>query len=362
MPATQAPNDQNGREKDLAMKMISAFVCIALGLSIEADAQNGPTPKLSMDTDRDVLHRLQELNYSVVKRPLFRSTVPLKNYGSSEYKLSLIQAYALEISDQSIIVNLSPTDRGANNLILDGQEAELKNYPWQAALLNRSGILFCGASYIGSGWLLTAAHCFKDEATNHPVEGKDIVVLYGTDDLTSGGKRVHPIGDPVMHQHWNPKTYENDIALIRISPLAGITPAQLADATIDAQHGHPVNDLIVSGWGRTTETGQISHRLLYVSVPLTDLQTCDETYRRTLRYPVSASQICAGSNGRDSCQGDSGGPLTWRDPLSTVPGILLGLASFGFGCGRPGYPGVYTRVIQHEAWIKTVTSQYSMKR
>jgi trypsin len=39
----------------------------------------------------------------------------------------------------------------------------------------------------------------------------------------------------------------------------------------------------------------------------------------------------------DSCNSDSGGPLIVGDKLA-------GIISWGKGCGRPGYPGVYTRV------------------
>jgi trypsin len=47
-------------------------------------------------------------------------------------------------------------------------------------------------------------------------------------------------------------------------------------------------------------------------------------------------------------KGDSGGPLT-KD------GQLVGIVSWGLGCGEVGYPGVYTNVASVREWIRDQT-------
>lgn len=64
-------------------------------------------------------------------------------------------------------------------------------------------------------------------------------------------------------------------------------------------------------------------------------KTCSDAYEQF--GGVTDRMICAGDPGKDSCQGDSGGPLV-------SGGKQVGIVSWGLGCARSGYPGVYTRV------------------
>ena len=77
-------------------------------------------------------------------------------------------------------------------------------------------------------------------------------------------------------------------------------------------------------------------------------EECGQAYANS--NPIADSMICAGlpEGGKDSCQGDSGGPFTCGEgeELSVV-----GIVSWGLGCGRNGYPGVYTETSYFVDWV-----------
>ena len=55
----------------------------------------------------------------------------------------------------------------------------------------------------------------------------------------------------------------------------------------------------------------------------------------------------------DTCYGDSGSSLTLKD--RTAKSYAVGKTSTGNGCGKEGYPGVYTKISSCQKWIKNNT-------
>ncbi|CAD6994740.1 unnamed protein product, partial [Ceratitis capitata] len=104
----------------------------------------------------------------------------------------------------------------------------------------------------------------------------------------------------------------------------------------------------VVGWGRTSEGGDLPSIVNQVKVPIMSITECRSQKYKSSR--ITSSMLCAGRPKMDSCQGDSGGPLLLSNGVKY---FIVGVVSWGVGCGRDGYPGVYTRVSKFIPWIKS---------
>ena len=100
--------------------------------------------------------------------------------------------------------------------IVNGFAAERNEYCWQGALMNSTGMIG-SATLIHREWVVTAAHKISERFID-----SFIVVLgeYDFENADSDTKVFYatPL-QVVLHPGFNPKTYENDIALIRIPPV-----------------------------------------------------------------------------------------------------------------------------------------------
>ena len=54
-----------------------------------------------------------------------------------------------------------------------------------------------------------------------------------------------------------------------------------------------------------------------------------------------------------ACEGDSGGPLVVQNTEYGDRYVLVGIVSWGKGCGKANRLGVYTNVLGHLIWVKS---------
>ncbi|KAF0695298.1 Aste57867_13879 [Aphanomyces stellatus] len=222
-----------------------------------------------------------------------------------------------------------PTDSGK---IVGGQEADSGKHRYLTGLKVSPGAeSFCGASLIAPKLLLTAAHCIKRGSTVYASIGShDNIPL-----ATAKGVEMLQVTRQIAHPNYTGKTSAGyDVAIYELATNSTIKPVSISWTPLSTN-----TLLAVRGWGRTDERATLSPVVLEVGVRVWDAANCSAALNRT---QLEASMVCAGGvQGQDACQGDSGGPLTLEKGGKED---LVGVVSFGVGCGRKDMPGVYARL------------------
>uniref|UniRef100_A0A182QR03 Peptidase S1 domain-containing protein n=1 Tax=Anopheles farauti TaxID=69004 RepID=A0A182QR03_9DIPT len=240
------------------------------------------------------------------------------------------------------------------NLIVGGVAARHGEFPHMVRLSmpNDYGELVpqCGATLISDQWVMTAAHC---------IASTTIVARLG--ELKEGDDTF---GDPIevqvvqiqKHPNYKARTVYNDIALLKLaSPVSfssRIRPACLyTSSTVDRTKS------VAIGFGATQAFGTASQELLKVSLNIFTTEACAKFFLRSRRVPqgLQSTHLCAGflNGGRDTCTGDSGGPLQIYSNDDACSPQVIGITSFGIGCGS-STPGIYTRVSEYVDWIESI--------
>ncbi|MEV3929798.1 MULTISPECIES: trypsin-like serine protease [unclassified Streptomyces] len=246
----------------------------------------------------------------------------------------------------------------ADSIIVGGKPVAVADSPWVVALSSRDrfgGIRagqFCGGVAIAPTKVLTAAHCLREDVLGAAVpEIRDLRIIAGRDELSGPGGQEIPVRSTWVNPGYDPHTNAADLAVLTLAralPKGSVIP--MAGAADEAYE--PGTAAKVYGWGDTTGYGAYASGLRAASVRVLPDNDCRRAYPGGTQGAYDASSmLCAGESagGRDACQGDSGGPLVAR-------GRLVGLVSWGSGCGSPGSPGVYTRVSAAIGWMAAAGS------
>lgn len=285
---------------------------------------------------QQLLKQEEEVNLKLFKEPKVQ-----------EYKLTEFE-----------LKKLPPCEKSDNARIVGGQDAKIHSWPWQFYLSIcgdwwGTGVEcnVCGASLIASQWSITAAHCIPNNLK------KGIVYAGGHILKDMSQADSYMIESMFRHPKWStPDRFDNDIGLvstkINMVMRGSVLPVCLPHATTCFREA---TQCITTGWGLTSENGDFPDKLQEVAVEVFKKDDCKVLNGYQL---VKDTAICAGYNDgrKDACSGDSGGPLVCRlDAPYTGAWVLYGIVSWGYGCARPGNPGVYTSVREYTEWIQEIT-------
>ncbi|GHI02181.1 serine protease [Streptomyces cellostaticus] len=234
----------------------------------------------------------------------------------------------------------------ADSVVVGGFPIDVSAAPWTVALSSRARFggtragQFCGGVAVTRTTVLTAAHCLAEEVLGAPPnQMPDLKVITGRTDLLGTEGAEIAVQDARVNPRYDAAANSGDFAVLTLAePLPQSAVVAMAPAGDPAYRAG--TEALVSGWGDTTGGGAYARGLHGARVHVLGDDLCARAYPGGPEGTFRAdSMLCAGetAGGPDACQGDSGGPLV-------ASGRLIGLVSWGSGCGRPGSPGVYTRV------------------
>ncbi|MEV8533052.1 serine protease [Streptomyces sp. NPDC051211] len=235
-------------------------------------------------------------------------------------------------------VSLQPGTASAGTApVVGGTRAAQGEFPFMVRLS-----MGCGGALYTQQIVLTAAHCVGASGNN-----TSITATAGVVDLNSASAIKVKSTKVLRAPGYNGSG--KDWALIKLAQPINLPTLKIAETT---QYNN--GNFTVAGWGATREGGGQQRYLMKATVPFVSDADCQAAYSGDI---IPGEEICAGlldQGGVDTCQGDSGGPMFRRDAAGAW--VQVGITSWGIGCARPDYPGVYTEVSTFATAIKNAAA------
>jgi len=223
--------------------------------------------------------------------------------------------------------------------VVGGNLAPAGRFPWMVRLS-----MGCGGALTAPRVVLTAGHCVNGSGPD-----KSIHIIAGVTDLKSGSALTARSVQVIRAPGFSDETRGNDWAVIQLDHALDL-PTLALTRSAAGDRGR----FTIMGWGQVSEAAVRQQTMLrYATVPMVPDGICAADYAKAEVHIVADQQICAGGQGVDTCQGDSGGPMVRAS--SSGEWLQVGIVSWGLGCARRGYPGVYSQVSAFRTAIRAAT-------
>ena len=183
----------------------------------------------------------------------------------------------------------------------------------------------CSATLVAPQWLLTAAHCVQNNDDPGPdVFATDIfTIVIGSVDLLDDfdgspnpGVEFHESAGYIIHGEYDPGTFDNDVALVRLAEPSAVTPRQIATDTALINPASDASSLParVVGYGGTCALPCASFSTDGLLREGSTVIRTEDYARNTIGADIpdiddSTTITVSTTSEAGLCAGDSGGPL-----------------------------------------------------
>jgi len=253
-----------------------------------------------------------------------------------------------------ITLLLFPIMALSNTRIIDGSIVSNSNDNWSSLVSLQSNTThICGGTLISPKWILSATHCVTNQY-NQITPISHLSIVNGSYKLFSADMKRYKISKLIVYPYYNSTTNDGDILLIELEESINLSSFPSIKKGLDLYNGR---ESITAGWGSINANSKTpSSMLREVKVPIVDRDRCNGYF--AYNGEVTANMICAGymGGGGDSCSGDSGGGLI---SYESDRAYLIGITSWGRGCGEVYHPTIYTNINSYYDWIISYTGELS---
>lgn len=249
--------------------------------------------------------------------------------------------------------------------IINGIIEPVRAMPWMVLLI--AADRYCSGFCIEPDWILTAGHCLTDLV-------EPWISIYGGLDRAEESDGFLPL----WHQNLSdtavrlPTGFVGLFSAYHGIPDIGLVRLDTTACTHTVEWDHEAygvletigTELFIAGYGTdrpvitsSYPTPQLSDSGGHARLREGQVRIVDPSlYEDHMPLRTDTMLLAAGEETRapitDGCQGDSGGPLFERTTTTAETPRLVGITSWGIGCGDPVFPGVYTRVSVCLAWLR----------
>lgn len=203
---------------------------------------------------------------------------------------------------------------------MNGRAASANAYPFQVSVQRNKfeggSVLtskFCGGVILDKDYILTAAHCFNNDASigNLSVHAGSLDAF----NIYSPTSQLLKVKKIIMHPGYAPGAagHADDIAMLKLESPAKFNQA-VQPVYLPPQGYEATGKGKIVGWGAINNDETVSSsQLLEAEIDVSPIAECEKYWR------MIGQQICLGANSRtNACGGDSGGPF-----LQTIVSIVL---------------------------------------